>query len=60
MDNKVFISILQAQTDIFIAKLIIAKEFLVHFDIHKESLDIYISAILSAIYQSLTLTISMR
>lgn len=56
IDDRVFTSILQAQTDIIVAKLTVAKEFPVYLDVRKEFLDIYVSAILSAIHQSLTLS----
>ncbi len=56
MDDKVFTSVLQAQTDIIAAKLTLAKESLIRLNARKELLDISASAILSAIHQSLTLS----
>ena len=56
LDDRVFTSVLQAQTDMIAAKLTVAKESPVHSDARKESLDICASAILSAIHQSLTLS----
>ena len=56
MDNKVFNSVLQAQTDIIAAKLTLAKESPIHSNARKELLDTSASAILSAIHQSLTLS----
>ena len=56
MDDKVFTSVLQAQTDVIAAKLTLAKETPMHSDARKESLDICASAMLSAIHQSLTLS----
>ncbi len=57
MDDKVFTNVLQAQTDIIATKLTLAKESSIYSDARKELLDISASAILSAIHQSLTLSI---
>ena len=56
MDDKVFTSVLQAQTDIIATKLALAKESQIHSDACKKLLDISASAILSAIHQSFTLS----
>ena len=56
MDDKVFTSVLQAQTDIIAAKLTLAKISSIHSDACKELLNISALAILSVIHQSLTLS----
>ncbi len=55
MDDKVFTSVLPAQTDIIATKLTLAKKFPIHSDACKELLDISTSVILSAIHQSVIL-----
>ena len=59
MDDKVFTSVLQAQTDIIVAKLILPKESPINSDDRKEFLDISASAIPIAIDQSFTLSTPM-
>lgn len=56
MDEKIFTSVLKAQTNIITKKLSLAQALPIYSDACKSNLNICVSAIINAIHQSMTLS----